>query len=156
MASTDNGISYKSQLIVGAITKISAPYPTKAEADEEVARQALIDIHPDGLQIVQQVSGMQRKRHSIDHVYYSDEDELPSYDYLVQDMLKEANRDLPSFTYMKGKVGWLCSAKIKLENGVEENLVSLREHSGKGTAKEDVCHDLYVLLKSALVNSKNC
>lgn len=83
-----------------------------------------------------------------DDVYYSDDEKVPSYQHLLNELLQKRNLRGPKFSYEKGKLGILCNASIALSGGVEQIYTSLREHAKQENAREDICHDLYIIVNS--------
>ena len=132
--------------------KISDEFPNQNDAAEQVAKVLLDELEKEGLNL-KNGNMHKRKRPSMrdeDDVYQSDEDGVvKSYEMLLQDLCKSQNSALPTFYYVPGNKGVFCVGSLLITaTGKLETVTSLREHSKKSTAREDVCHDLYILLKS--------
>ncbi|KAJ3372375.1 hypothetical protein HDU91_003615 [Kappamyces sp. JEL0680] len=151
---------YKAQVILGAHSKVSSVCSSQAEAAELAAKElcaalgadtkasqpysaAIATAGPDPLQ-------SKRKRLEEDDGYVSDETgTIPSYEMLVSKQCAAYGIPNPTFYYVPGEVGLLCVGQLLVpSSGRLETFTSLREHKYQTTAREDVCHDLYILLRS--------
>ena len=164
--SNELGLSYKSQLIVGVHSAISNLHRTRFEADNEVAKTILQQISPD---ILNNDSRDYKKRarsssesnttipashrtkmDQPEPIYYSDDERNPSYEHLLYKFLDSKNMKRPMYTYENVGHGFTCQATLEFQHGHPQTLKSLRSHSKRETAREDVCHDIYVVLTSQL------
>jgi hypothetical protein len=156
-------IMYKSQLIVGTKQKISATHRVKADSAEEVAREIFMEVHPNGKAIVEKLTSEKHKKKQMsskaieslnnfetNDIYYSDDEmAVPSYESLLRKLVDANNLLPPIYKYSKGDIGYTCTGTIYFPTlGREHSMTSLRQHSKASTAREDVCHDLFVLMKS--------
>ena len=150
---TGNEFGYKSQLIVGVQMEISDVHKSRFEADNQVAERVLHKlISGSGKPSVSDLKKAVDAEvfEGEDPVYYSDNESVPSYEHMLLVLLKSMKLEKPSFDYLTGSVGIICQAKIRLSAQDSRTFISLREHSARGTAREDVCHDIYIVLSTEL------
>jgi hypothetical protein len=144
---------------MGTKNKISSLQSNKTDAAEDVAKQMFLEVHPDAQSILESIQSKAGKKHVIEEedVFFSDEDhEIESYESMLRKQLSKDNCPEPHFEYTKGNKGYFCTGIILVRSlNRMESLVSLREHHSKGTAREDVSHDLFVLLKSNPFNKQS-
>ena len=155
-----NGVSHKAQLIMGTKNKISSLQSSKSDAAEDVAKQMFLEVHPEAQSILESMQTKADKKHLIEEedVFFSDEDrEIESYESMLRRQLSKDNSPEPNFEYTNGNKGYFCTGTILVRslNNSTETMTSLREHHSKGTAREDVSHDLFALLKRNPFNKQS-
>jgi hypothetical protein len=151
----DGTTKYKAQLIMGGKVTKSELHATQSDAANEAARKMFIEVHPNANEIISKMNRyvekvqLKKKVKEDNEVYFSDDEmQLPSYEQKLRELLIELQCPDPVFTYQTGDLGgFLCSGVVLDRSaGKMQTMVSLREHSSKATAREDVSHDLYVVL----------
>ncbi|KAI8898368.1 hypothetical protein BC833DRAFT_439528 [Globomyces pollinis-pini] len=115
------------------------PIPSDTDCSQELLSLSL------------QLSSSSRKRlntDELDPVYESDGDgDLPTYDSMLRSWLAENDSPPPTFKYISSPTGIRCTGSVLCPNTRTVVMMTcLRKHHKRGTAREDVCHDLYVLL----------
>jgi hypothetical protein len=150
-------VKYKAQVVMGGHSKVSAIQNSQTDAAEMAAKEMFSFLHPNASEILEKMKRYsekvqaKKKVKENQDVYYSDEEKrFPSYEKLLRDLLILHGVPAPEFTYNStDSGGYLCSGTVFLKAlNEKKTMVSLREHSRKGTAREDVSHDLYVLVRS--------
>jgi hypothetical protein len=150
-------VQHKAQVVMGGYSKVGGIQSNQTEAAEMAAKEMFMFLHPNASEILEKMKRYTEKVHArkkvkdSQDVYYSDEEKnFPSYEKLLRDLLISHGAGSPQFTYNTGEAGgYLCSGTVFLkELNQKKTMVSLREHSRKDTAREDVSHDLYVLVRS--------
>ncbi|KAJ3323271.1 hypothetical protein HDV06_002038 [Boothiomyces sp. JEL0866] len=82
-------------------------------------------------------------------MYYSDEDEIiKSYQVLLKEELDRRGLPPAEFKYNAGSQGIRCTGIFYTKDRQTRVMTTLREHKYESTAREDISHDLYVVLLS--------
>lgn len=147
---------YRAQLIIGGSTWASAMSETQELAQMEAAKTAYHALYPIEAQESAElesepvISPSKRDRLPDGHegVYYSDTEEIPSYNHFVLEFCTMNNIPPPTFRYQRNdtKTGYRCSVSVHVEDN--PFVTCLRDHKYKENAKEDACHDMFILLQS--------
>ncbi|KAJ3273349.1 hypothetical protein HDV01_004566 [Terramyces sp. JEL0728] len=81
--------------------------------------------------------------------YYSDEDEIiKSYEVMLRAELQKRGLSPAEFKYNPGTLGIWCTGVFYTKDGQPKAMTTLREHKHEATAREDISHDLFVVLLS--------
>jgi hypothetical protein len=147
---------HRCQLIVKDLVFITPDaYPSQNDATQEACKMAfeplyeqLSEQEKEFIANYAKVNNTKRKleKDEENQMFFSDDEEIPSYQFYLTMFCVERKYPAPVFTYLRGDRGVRCRVSVTVDEQ-EISATCLRDHKYKSHAREDSCHDMYIIMK---------